>query len=91
MRALYGLKSSALSQRNHLAEVLGKYMGFTSLLANPDICFKVSTDKDSNQYYKYILVYVDDIIIVDKDSHKFISMLMDKYTVKPSRIGEPKI
>ena len=45
------------------------------------------TDKDGNQYYTIILIYVDDVIILDKDPHKFISMLMDKYTVNPSIIG----
>ena len=33
-------------------------------------------EKDGNQYYKYIIVCVDDIIIVDKDPHEFMSMLM---------------
>ena len=66
-------------------------MGFTSSLANPDIWFKVSTYKYSNQYYTYILVYVYYITIVDKDSCNFMSMLMVKYTVKPSIIREIKL
>ena len=28
---------------------------------------------------------------MDKDPHKFMSMLMDNYTVNPSRIVEPEI
>ena len=36
-RALYGLKSSALMWRNHLADVIGNKLGFRSLLADPDL------------------------------------------------------
>ena len=46
------------------------------VLANPYICFKASTEKSSNPYYTYILVYIGDIIIVYKDPHKFMSMFM---------------
>ena len=55
-------------------------MGFTSLLVYPDVWFKASTDKDSNQYNTYILAYVDEIIIVEEDPHKLMSMLMDNHT-----------
>ena len=47
--------------------------------------------KEVNHYYTYIIVYVDDIIIMDKYSCNFIFMLMDKYNVKPSTIGESKL
>ena len=43
------------------------------------------------EYYAYILVYVDDILIIDKNSNRFIDLLKDTYTVKPSSIGEPKV
>ena len=64
MRALYGLKSSFLVWHNHLEEVLGKSMEFLSLLDDPYIWFKAPMDKYGNQYYTYILFYIDDIIIV---------------------------
>ena len=35
--ALYGLKSSALYFRNHIAENLGNKLGFKPSLANPDL------------------------------------------------------
>ena len=35
--ALYGLKSSALQFRNHLAATLGNKLGFKSCLADPDV------------------------------------------------------
>ena len=66
LRYLYGLKSSALARNNYLEDLLGNYMGFTSFITNPDIWFNSSTEKYINQYYTYILVYVDDIIIMDR-------------------------
>ena len=41
-------------------------MGFISSLSDPYVWVKASTERDKNWYYIYILVYVDDIIIVEK-------------------------
>ena len=48
--ALYGLKSSALQWRNHLADILGNNLGFKSSLADPDVWFKLSTDSNGRKY-----------------------------------------
>ena len=42
-------------------------------------------------YYAYILVYVDDILIIDKNRERFMDLLKEKDTVKLSSIGEPKV
>jgi hypothetical protein len=52
---------------------------------------KAAVAPNGAKYYSYILVYVDDILIVDKDPKRFMDMLEEKYTVKPSSIGEPKV
>ena len=90
-RALYGLKSSALMWRNHLADVIGNKLGFRSSLADPDLWYRPMTAKDGTKYYAYILVYVDDILILDKYPERFMNLLKDNYTVKPSSVGEPKV
>ena len=89
VRALYGLKSSALQFRNHLAETLGNRLGFKSSLADPDLWYKPSVAPDGFKYYSYILVYVDDLIIIDKDPRSFMEMVKTSFTVKPSSIEEP--
>ena len=48
-------------------------------------------NRNVNQYYTYILVYVDTIIIMDKDPNKFMYMLMENYTVDTSSIGDTNI
>ena len=89
VRALYGLKSSALQFRNTLAEVLGNRLGFKSSLADPDLWYKPSTAPDGKEYYSYILVYVDDLIIIDKCPLKYMEMVKENFTVKPCSIQEP--
>ena len=91
VRVLYGLISSYLAWRNHLSKILGKHVVFQLYLADPGVWFKAATDKAGNEYYTYILVYVDDLLIVDKYRQKFMAMLESKYTVKPCSIGKPKV
>ena len=89
VRALYGLKSSALQFRKHLAETLGNRLGFKPSLADPDLWFKPMSAKDGFKYYAYILVYVDDILIIDKTPMRFMDMINEKFKVKPDSIAEP--
>ena len=65
VRAIYGLNSSALAWRNHLSEILGNRLVFQSSLADTDAYFKEATDKTGDEYYTYILFYVDDLMIFD--------------------------
>ena len=59
-------------------EILGNHFGFQSSLADPDVWFKAATDKTGNEYYTHIIVYVDGLIIGDKDSQKYMDMLESK-------------
>ena len=52
-----------------------------TITLDPEILFKEETDKEGNEYYTYIIVYVDDLIIVDKDPQKYMSLLEIKYIV----------
>ena len=62
-RALYGLKSAGASFREFLAEKLDS-MSFKSSVADPDVWLRPVVKPDKEEYYEYILVYVDDIISV---------------------------
>ena len=88
VRALYGLKSSALAWRNHLSDVLCNKLKYKSSLADPDVWYKPSIDSMGNEYYSYILVYVDDILVIDEDPRKYMEMLKDSYTVREDTIKE---
>ena len=80
-----------MAWRKHLSEILGNHLGLQSYLADTGVWLKVATDKTGNEYYTYILVYVDDLLIFEKDPRKYMAILESKYTVKPSFIGEHKV
>ena len=79
--SLYGLKSSALARRNHLLDFLGKYMIFKSILADSDVLLKPVTASDGFKHYSCILVYLNYIIVFNKDSRKYMAMIDEKHTV----------
>lgn len=89
VRALYGLKSSALQFRNHLADTLSNKLGFISSLADPDLWYKPAVDKDGFKYYSYILVYVDDLCILDKAPHSYMLQIQESFKVREETIKEP--
>ncbi|MGH7954509.1 MAG: reverse transcriptase domain-containing protein, partial [Gloeomargaritales cyanobacterium] len=63
VRALYGLKSAGASWRAHLAATL-RDLGFKSSFGDPDVWLRPATKEDGTEYYEYILVYADDLLIV---------------------------
>ena len=80
--ALSGLKSSALAWRNHLSDtLLANVLKFKSSLADPDIWYKGMVDEHGNGYYAYILIYVDDMLIIDKDPKSLMMQVKDEYNV----------
>ena len=59
VRALYGIKSSGNSFRNHLAECM-RNIGYLLLLIDPDLWFKEETSpSDGSNYYSYFRLYVE--------------------------------
>ena len=89
-RALYGLKSSGAAFRSFLAETLEK-MGFTSSEADPDVWLRAATKPDGEEYYEYILCYVDDVLSI---SHKALEVLQEvqkDFKLKKDKIETPEI
>ena len=60
-------------------------------LSDPDLWLKPVMALDAFKYYTYILVCVDDILMFDKYPRKYMSMIEDKYTVKPVSISKPEV
>ena len=70
VRALYGLKSSGASWRNHLAETISS-MNFESSLGDQDVWMQAAMKGNGDMYYKYLLCYVDNILIISLDTEKY--------------------
>jgi hypothetical protein len=63
VRALYSLKSAGELFRNHLADCM-RHLGFTPCLADPDLWMKATEKEDGTAYYAYVLLYVDDVMVI---------------------------
>ena len=89
VRALYGLKSAGASFCNHLADCM-KHLGFAPCLADPDLWMRAEVRPcDGFEYYAYVLLYVDDVLVVHHDVEDVL-LRLDKYCkMKPGSIGDP--
>ena len=86
-RALYGLKSSGAAWRAKLADTL-RDLGYFSSEADPDVWLKKEHRPDGSVTWKYMLVYVDDILHVAKDPTVDMTRLNQVYRLKDG-VGPP--
>ena len=61
VRALYGLKSLGQAWRTHFAQTL-ESIGFKLSYADPDVWYKPVVKLNEEEYYAYLLVYVNDLL-----------------------------
>mmetsp|Transcript_36344 Transcript_36344/g.51403 ORF Transcript_36344/g.51403 Transcript_36344/m.51403 type:complete len:246 (+) Transcript_36344:1538-2275(+) len=87
-RALYGLKSAAQAFRSFWAKNL-EDLNFHSSEADPDIWMKVAVKPDGEEYYEYILCYVDDILCLSVDANDVMESLAKKFKFKNDKIEPP--
>jgi hypothetical protein len=87
-RALYGLRSSGKAWRDHMAATLRDH-GYTSCQADPHVWMRPKTEAKGFRYWSYIMVYTDDILVVDHDTKTVMEYLALRYTLKPGIMKEP--
>jgi hypothetical protein len=90
VRALYGLKSAGASFRNHLADCM-RHLGFTPCLADPDLWMKAAEKPDGSAYYAYVLLYVDDVMVIHHDAMSVLARLDKYFKMKPGSMGDPNM
>ena len=89
-RALYGLKSSGASFRNHLADCM-RELGYRPCRADPDLWIKPEIrPEDGFEYYAYALLYVDDILIVNHDGEGALKTIHKYFPMKAESMGDPE-
>ncbi len=90
VRALYGLKSAGASFWNHLADCM-QHMGFIPCLANPDLWMLATEKADGTTYWAYVLLCVDDVMVIHHDALSILAKLDKYFKLKPGSIGNPKM
>ena len=89
-RALYGTKSAGRDFRNHL-RVCMQHMGYESCKADPDLWMRVAKQDNGEEYYEYMLLYVDDCLRISEHPNEAMKRLGKYFTLKPGSVGPPKI
>jgi hypothetical protein len=87
VRTLYGLKSSGVAYHNHLALYFCKELQFHSCLTNPDIWLLLARRQIGEEYYEYLLVYIDDLLAISKQLKIIIDNINDYFDLKPESVG----
>ena len=90
VRALYGLKSSGQAWRTHFSQTL-EAMGFKSSLADPDVWMKAATKPNGEEYYAYIMVYVDDLLCIGLNPQQYMDRVSESFKLKAGSVGPPKV
>ena len=90
VRAIYGLKSSGAVFHAHLADCM-RNNGYTPCRGENDLWMKPEIEPDGDEYYSYILCYVDDVLVVHHDAMTNLMKIEKYFKLKPSSIGDPDI
>jgi hypothetical protein len=88
-RALYGLKSSGAAWRAMFADALSTQLGFKPCAADPDVWMRPATKPDGEEYYEYILVYVDDILVLSHSPRTIMDRIASSFSLKEGSDKEP--
>ena len=88
---LYGLKSACAAFWSFIAEKLDE-IGLKSSVADPDVWLRSGKKEDSNEYYEYVVLYIDDILAISTDPLSVLKSLEgDTVKYKNNKIEPPKI
>lgn len=48
------------------------FLGFKSSHADPDVWMRPAIRKDGSEYYEYVLLYVDDCLVISENGEKVL-------------------
>jgi hypothetical protein len=90
-RALYGGKSAGKDFRNHLRSCM-RHLDFKSCLADPDVWMRPAQKPDGSEYWEYVLIYTDDVLVISTNGEQILREGIGKYfELKEESIGPPKL
>ncbi len=66
------------------------HLGFTSSRADPDVWFRLSKRTTGEEYYEYVLLYVDDVLVISERADKVLRKEIGQHFVLcEESIGPP--
>ena len=91
VRALYGLKSAGAAFRAHLADCMHR-LGLSHALLILMYGWNFPQDLITTfQYYTYVLLYFDDVLVVSHDEMKVLKQLDYFFRMKKDSMGDPDL
>jgi hypothetical protein len=57
-------------------------LGYKSCLTDPNVWFHPARKTDGFEYYEYVLVYADDLLVLSHQGEKTMKALQDFYSLK---------
>ncbi len=67
-------------------------IGFTSSRADPDVWFRLSTRSTGEVYYDYVLLYVDNVLVILERAEYVLRNEIGKFFVlKDESVGPPSM
>lgn len=89
VRALYGLKSSGAAWRAMFAAFVINVLDFKPTRADADVYMRKNFRDGGKAYYEYLLVYVDDILIVSHAPEEVMKQIGKEFEIKNNEYGPP--
>ena len=88
-RALYGGKVAGADFWHHLRSCMN-HLGFTSSRADPDVWFRRAKRTSGEEYYEYVLLYVDDVLVISERAEQVLRKeIGQEFVLKDESIGKP--
>ncbi len=88
-RALYGGKVAGADFWHHLRSCMN-HLGFTSSRADPDVWFRRAKRTTGEEYYEYVLLYVDDVLVISERAEQVLRKeIGQQFVLKEESIGKP--
>ena len=88
VRALYGMKYSGATFRNHLDDCM-RHIGYASCIVGPDLWMEHMAKANGERYYSYILNYVDYVLVISKEDGPIITWLGKYFKLKAGSVVPP--
>ena len=83
VRALYGLKSSRSEWKKIFAIYIRNILGYTSCIgADDNVYLRLEKNEEGEEYYSYLVVYIDDVLAIHKDPDKVLNLVNRDYRLK---------
>ena len=87
-RALYGLKAAGADFTHHLADCMF-HMKWKRCWADLDLWYREAITPDKYKYYCYVLIYVDDLMVIHHEPKVILLEVSRYFVLKPHPTYNP--